>query len=332
MVRVNQMESAESKSITNQKPESGAGAASEAMKLMDKPQLPSAIKRAEPDQLSFNASIYDCHRPGAKHVITPGERDFRPDPTLSSKGAREWQDKHREQSQKPMEVNKDGKYEVKPGDSFASIAKRDLKKDGKEPSQADIDKRSKELQDLNKDSTSNGHYLKPGMQLRMKPEEGECKRVPNPADKTEVKPGDKSEVKPGVKPENKTDGKTHNNTGGPSGNYIEGNGVGRGARPDWSGTAPMDCGKAPQSGAGNADGRQYEGIMNAPGYVRRADRGEQAPQIQGSESTQKPQEPRGFRTRPESGNGTLNVAPRGESYNLTDKPDGNIDRILAQPI
>lgn len=308
MVRVNNLESVESKSITNQKPENGAGAASEAMTLMDRTQLTATKRAAEPDQLSFNASIYDCNRPGAKHVITPGERDFRPDPSLSSRGAREWQDKHREQSQKPMEVNKDGKYEVKPGDSFASIAKRDLKKDGKEPSQADIDKRSKELQELNKDSTSNGHYLKPGMQLRLKPEEGECKRLPNSADK--VTPGDKSEVKPQVKPDNKPDNKTHDKAGGASGNYIEGNGVGRGARPDWSGTAPAERGS---SGAGNAESKVYEGIMNAPGYVPRAQRLE------------------GLRTRPQSGLG--NATPEsGDGFLKVVPQDGNIDRINAQPI
>lgn len=304
MVRVNNVESVESKSITSHKPENG-GASAEAMKLMDKAQLPSAGKRSEPDQIVFNSSIYDCQRPGNKHVITPGERDFRPDPTLSSRGAREWQEKHKEQSKKPMELNKDGKYEVQPGDSFSSIAKRDLKRDGKEPSQADIEKRSKELQELNKDSTSNGHYLKPGMTLRMKPDEAECKRKPEAGGDQDKTPGTTSEspaVRRGTRP---SWGAASGGEGG-SGN---GNGV---------------SGRAPESGAGSADTRPAEGIRNIPGYKRP----ELPAEIPGN---QRPTEPRGLRTRPQSG--LSNAAPESGSNYLTDgKQDGNLDRYLAQPI
>lgn len=293
MVRVNNIESVESKSITSHKPEN-SGASAEALKLMEKTQLPAAGKRSEPDQLAFNSSIYECQRPGNKHVITPGERDFRPDPTFSSRSAREWQEKHKQQSQKPMELNKDGKYEVQPGDSFSSIAKRDLNKDGKVHSQAEIERRSKELQELNKDSTSNGHYLKPGMTLRMKPDEAECKRKPEAGGHQDKAPGPASESPV----------------------------TGRSARPSWGAVSGVEGGSgngngiariAPESGAGSADTRPAEGIRNVPGYKR--------PEL----------EPRGLRTCPQNGLGNASQES-GANYLTDGKEDGNLGRYLAQPI
>lgn len=317
MVRVNNMESVESRSITSHKPENGASA--EALKLMEKTQLPNTGKREEPSQLVFSEEIYVCNRPGKSHVITPGERDFRPDPTLSSRSAREWQEKHKEQSQKPMELNKDGQYEVKPGDSFASIAKRDLKKDGKEPSQAEIDKRSKELQEINKDSTSNGHYLKPGMTLRMKLDgDKDCKLVGGSqryADGsgsgwgTSDMPSDRRGGGGGGSGGGGgrgAEGRSDSHVGGGGG---DGNSRSSGHSAEGGGDRQVGGGGGGGGGgrSGSIETRPAEGIMNAPGYV-----------------------PRAFRTRPESGMGI--VVPKGESYNLTDKPDGNIDRINAQAI
>ncbi|MBS1999540.1 MAG: LysM peptidoglycan-binding domain-containing protein [Cyanobacteria bacterium SZAS LIN-2] len=147
------------------------------------PILPHPRRGSEPGHLDFTGpSIYgNCdsghrmHRP-----MTDAERNFTPDLTYSGVRAREFLDKMNEQRHKPVELNSDGKYEVKPGDTLATIAERTLRKDGHSPSQAEIQARTKELERLNGDQIGNRHLLKPGMHLRLTPgADDTCRRAPD---------------------------------------------------------------------------------------------------------------------------------------------------------
>lgn len=170
MVHVNNLESTERSSIVSPLPDVRVG--QEVQKLMREATPERGARAVEPAHLDFG-DIYKAtcltEKPSAK-VLTPSEKDFKPDTSYSTRGSREWLQKHNEQSQKPMELNESGKYAVKPGDSLGSIAERSLKLEGKNCSPADVQKRIKELEDINKDQFGNRDLIKPGMVLKIKPE------------------------------------------------------------------------------------------------------------------------------------------------------------------
>ncbi|MBS2010260.1 MAG: LysM peptidoglycan-binding domain-containing protein [Cyanobacteria bacterium SZAS TMP-1] len=147
------------------------------------PMQPHPRGGSEPGHLDFTGpSIYgNCDSgPRARKPMTDAERSFTPDMSYSGARGREFLHKMNEQRQKPLELNSDGNYEVKPGDTLATIAERTLRKDGHAPSQAEIQSRTKELERLNGDQIGNRHLLKPGMQLKLTPgADDTCRRAPD---------------------------------------------------------------------------------------------------------------------------------------------------------
>ena len=87
-----------------------------------------ATQRTEPRSLTLTnpyAGIAD----GAVGSCGPttdceSRRQFRPDPSLSTPRAREWQQQSQQQRRQNLEVGTDGRYEVKPGDSLWTIGER----------------------------------------------------------------------------------------------------------------------------------------------------------------------------------------------------------------
>jgi len=149
--------------------------------MRDMPHSKSSGRSAEPPSIDLSPTIYGSNCDGtakAHKQLTPAERNFTPDMTYGGANGREFQQKMNEQRAKPIELNGDGKYEVKPGDTLSTLAERSLKIDGHKPSQAEIQKRTKELEELNGDQLGNRHLLKPGMKLKLAPgqEDLECKQ------------------------------------------------------------------------------------------------------------------------------------------------------------
>jgi hypothetical protein len=153
--------------------------------MRDIPLKPHTSNRSEPGHLDFSGpSIYQsCDGTARAHKpLTRAEQNFTPDMSYSGAQGREFLNKMNEQRHKPIELNNDGKYEVRPGDTLATIAERTLKQDGHKPTQAEIQSRSKELEQLNGNQIGNRHLLKPGMQLKLAPTADDaCRR---PAEKT----------------------------------------------------------------------------------------------------------------------------------------------------
>lgn len=122
---------------------------------------------------------------------------FKPDYSGNSDSARAWNKEAKQQKGKEIEVGPDGKYEVKQGDSLWGIAERSLKKEGGKASQAEVQKRVKELVEANKEQypglDCNPNLLKRGSKLI----------VPGQAEK----PADKAEPKADTKADPKADTK-----------------------------------------------------------------------------------------------------------------------------
>ncbi len=95
--------------------------------------------------------------------------NWKPDVERKSESARQWDKDAHKQDQLPIELNKEGKYEVKPGDSLSGIAERELKQQGKGTSQKEINKMVDEIVQANKekfpDLDCNKNLIRTGMEL-----------------------------------------------------------------------------------------------------------------------------------------------------------------------
>lgn len=94
-------------------------------------------------------------------------RDFRPDSQLRTRQGREWHGRSQEQRQKPLDLDKDGNYQVKRGDSLWTIAERmETGKDGRKPSAKTILDAVKRLTQANP-QLCNPDFLKEGTTLKI---------------------------------------------------------------------------------------------------------------------------------------------------------------------
>ena len=148
--------------------------------MRDTPLQRGTGRASETATIDLSPPIYGSNCDGtarAHKQPSAAEKNFVPDMTYSTPKSREFQQKMHEQRDKPIMVDGAGKYEVKPGDTLSTIVERCLKIDGGKPTQAEIQKGVKELEQLNGDQLGNRHLLRPGMKLKLSsgPEDMECK-------------------------------------------------------------------------------------------------------------------------------------------------------------
>lgn len=130
--------------------------------------------------LDFTNNIYDSKfsKFGEKQIgsctaagnssACESAKAFRPDTQLRTRQGREWQGKSQEQRQKPLDVDKDGNYQVKKGDSLWTLAERmGTGRDGKRPSLRATMDNIKRLTEANPELKCNADYLKAGKTLKI---------------------------------------------------------------------------------------------------------------------------------------------------------------------
>lgn len=157
---------------------------SEAIGLMEKQksngsdaQKNNAMKNGT---IEFTNNIYDSKfsKLGEKQIgscatassssACEAAKAFRPDTQLRTRQGREWQGKSQEQRQKPLDVDKDGNYQVKKGDSLWTLAERmGMGKDGKRPSVRATMDNIRRLTEANPELKCNRDYLKEGRTLKI---------------------------------------------------------------------------------------------------------------------------------------------------------------------
>jgi len=129
-----------------------------------------ATQRTEPRSLTLTnpyAGIAD----GAVGSCGPttdceSRRQFRPDPSLSTPRAREWQQQSQQQRRQNLEVGTDGRYEVKPGDSLWTIGERAARGDrSQRPSAREIQESMRRIIEANPDLKCNPNLLRRGQRL-----------------------------------------------------------------------------------------------------------------------------------------------------------------------
>lgn len=98
--------------------------------------------------------------------------DWRPDANSGSEKTRKWRNDASAQREKPADVDEQGQYKVKPGDTLWDISKRlATPKDGPAPSNMDIINKMEEIVKENKgrhrNLDCNPHLLRPGDTLKV---------------------------------------------------------------------------------------------------------------------------------------------------------------------
>ena len=148
----------------------------------------------------------------------PSRRQFRPDPSLSTPGAREWQQRSQQQRRQGLEVAQDGRYEVKPGDSLWTIGERAARGNGSQrPSARDVQDSMRRILEANPDLKCNPNLLRRGQRLvipdnvRPGTEAPRAPQEPNssheeqherrPAQPPEARPAQPPEARPAQPPE-----------------------------------------------------------------------------------------------------------------------------------
>ncbi len=120
--------------------------------MRDSKILFSAAKRVEPPcYLEFSSPF------------TSSDKNMK----VATGGDKSWQEAHSEARKRPLDKDSAGCYEVKRGDTLSDIAAKTLRAEGKNPSQMEILKRTKEIAELNKDQIKDINLIKPGMKLRL---------------------------------------------------------------------------------------------------------------------------------------------------------------------
>ncbi|MBP9094749.1 LysM peptidoglycan-binding domain-containing protein [bacterium] len=120
--------------------------------MRDSKILFSAAKRVEPPcYLEFSS------------LFTSSDKIMK----VATGGDKSWQEAHSEARKRPLDKDSEGRYEVKRGDTLSDIAAKTLRAEGKNPSQMEILKRTKEIAELNKDQIKDINLIKPGMKLRL---------------------------------------------------------------------------------------------------------------------------------------------------------------------
>jgi hypothetical protein len=123
--------------------------------------------------LNLDSNLYGSAEKAGSCKRTDDACSWRPDDSSSSAQTKTWRAQRETQRDKPLDT-KDGKYEVKPGDTMNDISKRYLKDLGIEsPSAKEIAGLSKMLADQNKEQHSilkcNPNLIRPGMKLELPP-------------------------------------------------------------------------------------------------------------------------------------------------------------------
>ncbi|CAN5507302.1 hypothetical protein BH11CYA1_BH11CYA1_17630 [soil metagenome] len=140
---------------------------------------------------------------------------FKPDYERKTESGRAWSREAKKQQGNGFDLNAEGKYEVKPGDSLWGIAERSIKKEGGKSSPAEVQKRVKELVEANKENLPgldcNPHLLKRGGKLNIPGGGNRDQSTAKPAEKPSEKPAENltpgAAAKPSEKPaENLTPG------------------------------------------------------------------------------------------------------------------------------
>lgn len=137
-------------------------------------------------------------------------RQFRPDSSLSTPGAREWQQRSQQQRRQNLEVGQDGRYEVKPGDSLWTIGERAARgNSAQRPSPRDIQESMRRILEANPDLNCNPNLLRRGQRLvipdNVKPgtEAPRAPQEPNSSreDRPQARPNHRPEARPAQPPE-----------------------------------------------------------------------------------------------------------------------------------
>ncbi len=123
--------------------------------------------------ISFDSDVYGSAEKVGSCKRADDACSWRPDDSSSSSQTKTWRGQREAQRDKPLDT-KDGKYEVKPGDTMNDISKRYLKDLGIEsPSAKEIAGLSKMLAEQNKEQHSilkcNPNLIRPGMKLELPP-------------------------------------------------------------------------------------------------------------------------------------------------------------------
>lgn len=123
--------------------------------------------------LNLDSNVYGTAEKAGMCKRSDDACSWRPDESSNSAQTKTWRSQREAQRDKPLET-KDGKYEVKPGDTMNDISKRYLKDLGIEnPSAKEIAGLSKMLADQNKEQNSilkcNPNLIRPGMKLELPP-------------------------------------------------------------------------------------------------------------------------------------------------------------------
>ncbi len=152
--------------------------------------------------LEFTNNIYDSkfNKLGEKQIgncttansssACEAAKAFRPDTQLRTRQGREWQGKSQEQRQKALDVDKDGNYQVKKGDSLWTVAERmGMGKDGKRPSVKATMDNIKRLTEANPELKCNRDYLKEGRSLKIQRQDQNVRR-PVEGSQSTAKPQD----------------------------------------------------------------------------------------------------------------------------------------------
>ncbi len=166
-----------------------------------------ATQRTEPRSLTLTnpyAGIADS-AVGSCGPTTDCEsrRQFRPDPSLSTPRAREWQQQSQQQRRQNLEVGQDGRYEVKPGDSLWTIGERAARGDrSQRPSAREIQESMRRIIEANPDLKCNPNLLRRGQRLvipdNVRPENGTPQAPEQPNSSHESRPA--ARPKPEVPP------------------------------------------------------------------------------------------------------------------------------------
>ncbi len=143
-------------------------------------------KTAEPAEITFD-DIYQKTSSGFG-MCKPGDPksdcNFKPDYSFGTSGAREWGREAHEQNKKPLDVDDDGKHNVRRGDTMWGIAERSLRRDDHQATDKEIQKRIEEIVQLNKKNypalECNPDMIRPGYKLQI-PGEGDAEPKDNPS-------------------------------------------------------------------------------------------------------------------------------------------------------
>lgn len=131
--------------------------------------------------------------------------DWRPDANSASEKTRKWRNDANAQREKPVDIDEQGQYKVKPGDTLWDISKRlATPKDGPAPSNIDIITKMEEIvkenQGRHRNLDCNPHLLRPGDTLKVPGEPksgtGNGTDVESPSTKA-PEPGSMSSEHPG---------------------------------------------------------------------------------------------------------------------------------------